>query len=184
VFSSLATTFSRSATTRSMGTVTTSSSKQTDNRSIVTTAPASNSVLLDEGDIPFSQTNFQELWKLGSLCFSSASSDSQLGLDWSLIGFDETGIKKAQKASQSSARLASIILPKRVAASPEYDSTIVVLKGHGVISRGSISASTTMMRLPHDKRFQEVWTIRLDSPLSKLKNSLISSDVLTEFRRR
>jgi hypothetical protein len=53
----------------------------------------------------------------------------------------------------------------------ERDAAIVALRGHSVISRGSISSSTTMMRLPHDIRFQEVWTVRLDSPLSKLKRN-------------
>jgi hypothetical protein len=162
--SSLASTLSRSATTATIR-----SRIQADNQSIVTNAPALDYVFLDEEDSSLSKADFQAPIKLGALSISSVSLDSQLGLDWALIGFDENRIEEAQSASRKIALLENINLPKRVVPRLERDGTVVVIRGHGVIARGSISSSTTMMRLPHDKRFQEVWTVRLDNSLSKLK---------------
>jgi hypothetical protein len=86
-----------------------------------------------------------------------------------LIALNDNALREVQARSLKAGLFENIVLPKRVVPRLERDAAIVALRGHGVISRGSISSSTTMMRLPHDNRFQELWTVRLDSSLSKLK---------------
>jgi hypothetical protein len=137
----------------------------------VTNTPPPDYVLLDDAEITLSSGDFRVPIKLGDLSVSSVIMDSHLGFDWALISLDENGIEDARKASLKATLLKNIVLPKRVMPRIERDAAIVALRGHSVISRGSISSSTTMMRLPHDIRFQEVWTVRLDSPLSKLKRN-------------
>ena len=138
------------------------------------TDPGPDQVFLDEEEDFLSRGNFRAARKLGDLSISSAMQDLQLGRDWALIAFDENGLEEAQSGGLKAALLENIVLPKSVVAHLERDASIVALRGHGVISRGSISSSTTMMRLPHDNHFQELWTVRLDSPLSKLRKENLS----------
>jgi hypothetical protein len=70
---------------------------------------------------------------------------------------------QAQPAIRKDSLLENILLPTLFTNSPpRNEREIVAIKGFSGISRGSISSSTTMMRLQPRGTFQEVWTVRLD----------------------
>ncbi|KAF4628633.1 hypothetical protein G7Y89_g9517 [Cudoniella acicularis] len=54
--------------------------------------------------------------------------------------------------------MVSMALPRRVVMKLEKAVAVVAIKGYSGISRGSISSGVTMMKLPYDNTFQEVWT--------------------------
>ena len=162
--SSLASTLSRSATTATANSR--DSRSQMDNQSIITNAPSQDEVFLDD---PFLNSDFHMPTKLGFRSFSSFYPSSRLGLDWALVRLSRIGIEEAQRAKQTVASHQSTILPQKIIERLERDGTVIIPKRHGAISRGSVSSSPIMMRLPHDSSFQEVWTIRLDVALSKLR---------------
>lgn len=97
----------------------------------------------------------------------SSISGSQLGLDWALIWLSQPTISNIGMNSKSRS-LENVVLPRRVVPNLEKEADIVVVTGYSGIVKGKISLSTTMMRLSQRSKFQEVWTVRLDSTLGKI----------------
>lgn len=60
-----------------------------------------------------------------------------------------------------------LALPQRLASKPTQDTDIVAIKGRSGLSKGVLSPSMTMMKLPLSSKFHEVWMVRLDGPLGK-----------------
>lgn len=123
-------------------------------------------VFLYNEESKIANPTFQGLTKLGHLSTSSILG-TQLGLDWALIELSEISSLNARNTIAKNELLKNVVVPRRIVSRLERDAAIVAIKGYSGISRGSISSSTTMMRLSHRSTFQEVWTVRLDSPLGK-----------------
>jgi hypothetical protein len=106
---------------------------------------------------------------LGELSVSSIIG-TQLGHNWALIELSDKGLLDARSALPCGGIPKGIALRKRIVPSLENAAAVVAIKGYSGISRGTISASTTKMRLPHSNLFQEVWTVRLDNAIGKSRN--------------
>jgi hypothetical protein len=105
----------------------------------------------------------------------SSVSRIDLAHDWALVELSEASVLRAQAAISKDALLQNMVLPTR-SKSITADTDVMVIKGYSSISKGSISSSTTMMRLQPRASFQEVWTVRLTGDGSLGKCSKVLSD--------
>lgn len=74
---------------------------------------------------------------------------------------------EANEAASKDKSLNGLALPQRLAPKPTKDTEIVAIKGCSGLSKGILSPSMTMMKLPHSSKFHKVWIVRLDGPLGK-----------------
>jgi hypothetical protein len=92
--------------------------------------------------------------------FASSFSGDDLGLDWALVDIPPwiSGHDYTQKPS---------LQPRRIVLSFENVRVIRVLKHREVIS-GTLSPNSIMVKLARNSKFQEVWSLRVDSICNNL----------------
>ncbi|KAF8859609.1 hypothetical protein BDZ45DRAFT_353474 [Acephala macrosclerotiorum] len=95
------------------------------------------------------------------------ATSTEAGQDWALIELSETSVLEAKNAVLKDNSLNGLALPQRLASKPTKDTSIVAIKGCSGLSKGILSPSMTMMKLPHSRKFHEVWIVRLDGPLAQ-----------------
>ena len=126
----------------------------------------------DANAIGITDFGLPEPKQLGQLISSFFTTD--LARDWALVEFSKASVERSQVAISKVGLLQYVALPTRFESIPENGAEVVVVKGYSGISRGSISSSTTLMKLQPRGTFQEVWTVRLDGDgkLGKFSNFL------------
>jgi hypothetical protein len=140
---------------------TTSSKAGMDNVSIQTEA-----VVLYDEQRPALDHALYNSTKIGEL-FNSSTSGRELGYDWALIELSEQNIRDTVPVPSKVDGLRDVAFPQRITPTIPKESAVLVLSGFSRVLKGIISSSTLMMRLPHSSTFQEMWTVRLFSPLGK-----------------
>ena len=99
---------------------------------------------------------------------ASSISGTQVGLDWALIELSQLNMSNGRKNAGKKLP-ETIVPPQRVVPSLKVEGDVVIVTGYSGTLRGKISSSTTVMRLSQRSKFQEVWSVRLDSRLSKFQ---------------
>jgi len=106
-------------------------------------------------------------------------SDMQLGLDWAIVKLSESAILDARTSRMKNKSSKNVALSGTIIPKLENAANILAYTGYNGVVKGTISPSTTMMRLSPRSNFQEVWTVRLDSPLSKYLSLAKSNHIIT-----
>jgi hypothetical protein len=109
--------------------------------------------------------------------FNSSNSGKELGYDWALIELLEQNIPDIAPVTSMVEALGTVGLPQRVVPAILKESSVLVLSGFSGVLKGLISSSAVMMRLPHSSVFQELWTVRLFSPLGKFFTYIFSIEI-------
>jgi hypothetical protein len=81
-------------------------------------------------------------------------------LDWAMIEIDPTfqGLDRIRR-----------LYPRQIGKKPHVEIKINTCTGASGILTGTMSANPTLLKLPGVQTLQEVWVVRLDGELSKLK---------------
>ncbi|KUJ20175.1 uncharacterized protein LY89DRAFT_473235 [Mollisia scopiformis] len=93
------------------------------------------------------------------------ATSTQRGHDWALFELSQESVREAKKALEGNSLFAIFNVPQHLASMPSKDTEIIAAKGGSGVSRGVLSPSSTMMKSERSCNFQEVWTVRFNSPL-------------------
>lgn len=128
-------------------------------------SPIETGVLYEENNI-LSPPVRQDSSKLGFLASHSAQ-ESQLGLDWALIRLSDSSVEDARKAFRWH-DFATINPPHCIISTLEEEVGVTSITGYSGTITGVLSPGFTPMKLSPRSKFQDVWTIVFDKPLSML----------------
>jgi hypothetical protein len=127
-------------------------------------SPIETKVLHKEKNIS-SPSIRQDSSKLGVLTAQSAQ-ESQLGLDWALIRLSDNSVEDARRAFCCN-NFAAVNSPHYIISTLEEEVSVTSITGYSGTITGVLSPGFTPMKLSPRSKFQDVWTIVFDKPLSK-----------------
>jgi hypothetical protein len=106
----------------------------------------------------------------------SSFQEGQLGLDWALTELSESYIELQRNTFKASGYDARSITNHNIPFTVEHEVNVTSITGYSDTLTGVLSPSLTHMKLSPRSKFQDVWTVTFDTPLSKIKTQFHKCD--------
>jgi hypothetical protein len=111
-----------------------------------------------------SSSGSQDTKPFGILVASSIQ-ERYLGLDWALVELSDDSVTNCRKEILK--KLDNVLISGHVASTLERSVVVTSFTGYSGRLMGTISPGFTPMKLSPRSKFQDVWTVKFDLPLSK-----------------